>query len=116
VSVPTRNRDGMGTARKGKALGWGIVAILLLAGAAVSFSRPAATPIPVADLEAASATDAGTLALVIPGKFADRRLSLQEAGTVPATVTQFGCGRRRGCSWRRVIPPTPPWPGRPRSR
>ncbi|MEA2579221.1 MAG: hypothetical protein QOE83_113 [Actinomycetota bacterium] len=79
----------MGTARKGKALGWGIVAIVLLGGAGVSFTRPAATPIPVAHLEAASATDAGTLALVIPGKFADRRLSLQEAGTVPATVTEI---------------------------
>jgi hypothetical protein len=78
----------MAAARKTKSFGWGVAAVLLLVGAAVSYGRPAPTQIPEDQLVARSLTDAQTIAGAIPAKFADRHLSLQNAGPVSAAVAE----------------------------
>ena len=86
---PNLNRDAVAAPRTLKALGLGVVAVLLLMGAGVSLSRPAPALIPAAQLEARSAVDAKALALAIPAKFADKHLSLQGVGPLPAALSDI---------------------------
>ena len=79
----------MNPARKSKALGWGVVAILLLACAGFASSRPAPAAISLTQLEARSALDARTLSGAIPAKVPDKHLSLQPVGELTAVITQI---------------------------
>ncbi len=79
----------MTATRKSKAVGWAAAAVLLLAGAGVCFSRPAPALIPVDQLEARSASDAASLASVIPPKYADKARSLQGLGGLSVTLSEI---------------------------
>jgi len=104
VNPPNRNRDAVAAGRTREALGWGVVAVLLLMGAAASLTRPAPALIPVAQLEARSAVDAKALAVAIPGKYADQHLSLQGVGTLPAALSDIA--KQNGVSAVRLWSPS----------
>lgn len=73
----------MAAAGKRKALAWGVVSLLLLAAAGAAFSRPDPALIPMDQLQARSAVDAGNLAPSVPSKLSNKTLALQGTGDLP---------------------------------